>query len=200
MWNRASPVLRSKVHELTGTFQTFFMYKVADRIGTKMMEDNHGNELAIMALLLASLFMVLFVWEQIGEVLYDEIDRFHEAANHDAKTTDLIKGGPESMATLLGWVYAPTTLFRSLLLAVVVWLGQMFSVVVGNYVTKFAENYDSFDAVPITLAVGSFLFLAKMVIIPEPKRREHASDTSIVDQLVQDPRFIAALAQHTKHG
>ncbi len=171
MWNRASPVMKSKVYELTMTSQSFFMYKVADRIGTQMMQDNHENELAIMALLVSSLFMVLFVWEQMGEVLYDEIERFHTEANHDENNTDLIKGGPDSQATLIGWLYSPITLFRSLLLAIVVWLGQMFSVVLGNYVTKFAENYDSFDAVPITLAVGSFLFLAKMVIMPEPKRR-----------------------------
>lgn len=171
MWNRASPVMRSQINELTATAMSFFMYKVADRIGTQMMADNHENELAIMALLVSSLFMVLFVWEQMGEVIYDEIERFHDNADHDKNNTDLIKGGPDSQATLIGWLYPLVTLIRSLLLAIVTWLGQMFSVVLGNYVTKFAENYDSFDAVPITLAVGSFLFLAKLVIMPEPKRR-----------------------------
>jgi hypothetical protein len=199
MWEGVSPVFKSKVRELTGTFQTFFMYKVADKIGTRMMQDNHGNELSIMFLLLASMFMVLFVWEQIGEVLYEEIAIFHKEAGHDRTKTDLITGGPESQATILGWVFAPTTLFRSLLMAIVVWLGQMFSVVVGNYVTTFADNSNPTNMVPLTLAIGSFLFLAKSVIMPEPKRRQEQTHTdTTIAKLLADPDFLKLVERTAK--
>lgn len=171
MWNQLSPVMGNKVHELMASMRFAFFYKIADRIGTKMLEDEHGNELTSIALLLAALFIVLFVWEQIGEALYNTIERFHEENKHAKTTVDFIKGGPDSEATFLAVIYAPTVLFLMFLTAVILWLGQMFSVVVGNYITHFSEDYTAFDAVPITLAVGGFLLLAKFVIDPKPKRK-----------------------------
>lgn len=163
--------MKSKVDELFGVVRTFFLYKVADRIGTRMMEEDHENGLVIIGLLGISIFMVLLLWEQIGEVLYDEIENFHTDMKHDDDNIDLIRGGRESDATLLGFIFAHVMLFRSFLMLLILWLGQMFSVVVGTYITHFGESYESFDAIPITLAIGFFLLLAGMVVMPPAKRK-----------------------------
>lgn len=142
-------VIRAKTAEFTNTFQTFFLYKIADRIGTNIIGDNHGNELAILALLASSILVTVCVAHFTEGVLDDAVSR-----NNKKETT------------LVGWIEAPVRLFLELLGAIAQWQTQLFSVVCGNYITMYSDE-DALDAVPITLAVGSFLFLAKQAIFSE---------------------------------
>ena len=142
-----SLVIKRKTQEFTSTFQTFFLYKIADRIGTNIVNDNHNNHLAILALLVGAILVT------------SSVAHFTEVIIRSAQPGDPLK------PTLLGWIRAPAQLFVALLGAVAAWETQLFSVVCGNYVTLYS-NQEAFDAVPITLAVGAFLFLAKQTIFP----------------------------------
>lgn len=170
-WSRLSPILKSKVNEIMGVAKSFFFYKVADRIGTELIEDNYGNDLVVMGIILASLFMVLVVWDQVGEIMYDEIEAYHATHDHDENETSLIAGGEDSEATLIGFMFPLIVLFQDFLMLVVLWQGQMLSVVIGSYFTQFSQHYTSFSAIPITLAIGFFMLLATNVINPPPKRK-----------------------------
>ena len=143
-----SQVVKRKTEEFTSTFQTFFLYKIADRIGANIVNDNHNNHLAILALLIGAILVT------------SSVAHFTETLLQSAVQSTYAK------PTLIGWIKAPTRLFVSLLGAVSAWETQLFSVVCGNYVTLYSHQ-DAFDAIPITLAVGAFLFLAKQTIFPQ---------------------------------
>lgn len=147
-----SRLIKEKTQEFTGTFQTFFLYKIADRIGTNIVNDDHNNHLAILALLIGSVVVTSSV------------------AHFTQVIVETASAHTPGEATLIGWVRAPVYLFIDLLGAVAAWETQLFSVVCGNYVTLYS-NEEAFEAIPITLAVGAFLFLAKQTIFPPNEYR-----------------------------
>ena len=144
MWESSSKAFKDKIYELVGVFQSFFLFKVADRIGESFLASQNNNELLIISLLATSIFLLVFVWRH----LYDNL----ELARKDIDS---------KKPSLIGFFHAPLTIGIMILNAFILWLSQMFSVVLGNYITLFAYNYTAFNAIPITLAIGSFFFLAK---------------------------------------
>ena len=136
-----------KVLEISATVKGFFFYKIADRVGSTFTSDTHENELVIIALLISTIFMVQYI---------------------EMNITELIEGRNVVTGGVLRALWAPIALVGIVLEAIVLWLGQLLAVVVGNYITAFAGGVDAFGAVPITLAVGGFLLLARFVINPPP--------------------------------
>ena len=155
-----------------------FIYKISDRIADIIITDFHNNYLILLAILVFVLFVGLFMWIQIEIVLSDAIDDFHAKNNHTSDEIDLIKGGRDSTATLIGGVYPIVKMVELLLKLFVAWMGSLFSIVMGNYMTTYSEKYTSFDAVPITMAVAAFLMLASFIINPDPKRSHNKDKES----------------------
>lgn len=144
MWESSSVAFKNKIYEIAGVFQSFFLFKVADRIGESFLASQNNNELLIISLLATSIFLLVFIWRH----LKDNLDLAEDKI--DSKK-----------ASLIGVFHAPLVIGLMILNAFILWLSQMFSVVLGNYVTLFAYNYTAFNAIPITLAIGSFFYLAK---------------------------------------
>lgn len=144
MWESSSRAFKSKIYEITAIFQSFFLFKVADRIGESFLASQNNSELLIISLLAVSIFLLVFIWRHLTDTL-------------DSAKKDIHSETPSFITVF----HAPLVIALMILNAFIMWLSQIFSVILGNYVTLFAYNYTAFNAIPITLAIGSFFYLAK---------------------------------------